>query len=104
MGSGFWAFDPVGDAQMLFTKNLHKPLTAVTADDHLQKLLSGLEFETDPGPRLRELNQYLYNSALMNIYSHSRRAYLMRGRAVNLQIPTAITPPAPWQLFNVKQE
>ncbi|MGE3682125.1 MAG: ABC transporter substrate-binding protein [Bdellovibrionales bacterium] len=100
-GSGFWAFDPVGDVQMLFTRGLHKPLSFVTSDLKLQELLNGLEFEQNPVRRLRSLNQYVYDQALLNVYSHSKRVYLTRGSGVSKTIPVAITPPAPWQMFDV---
>lgn len=100
-GSGFWAFDPVGDLQMLFTIGLHKPLSFVANDSRLQKMLTGLEFELDPGPRMKQINQYLYSQGLFNVFSHSKRVYLVKGDGVSPSIPIAITPPAPWQVFNV---
>lgn len=103
-GSGFWAFDPVGDLQMLFTKGLHKPLKFVTDDRHLQNLLRGLEFDDDPNDRLRKVNIYLYEQGLFNVYAHSKRVYWVKGINVSRDIPVAITPPAPWQVFNADQE
>ena len=103
-GSGFWAFDPVGDVQMLLTKGLHKPLTFISGDTQVQSILQDLEFLSDPTDRLSQLNQYLYDQALMNVYSHSKRVYLTKGPGVSSSIPVAITPPAPWQIFNVQPD
>lgn len=99
-GSGFWAFDPVGDVQMLLTPNLHKPLKFIAQDPKLQAMLNGLEFESDPNPRLQQINRYVYEQALMNVYAHSKRIYLVKNVSNAGNIPVAITPPAPWQVFN----
>lgn len=99
-GSGFWPFDPVGDVQMLFTPGLHKPLSLVTRDLRLQELLSGLEFLDDPSHRLAQINQYIFDEAMLNVFSHSKRSYFVKGPGISKTIPVAITPPAPWQVFS----
>lgn len=103
-GSGFWAFDPVGDVQMLLTPNLHKPLKFIAQDPRLQKMLEGLEFESDPRARLEQINRYVYEQALMNVYAHLKRIYLVRNVAGAANIPVAITPPAPWQVFTARSK
>lgn len=102
-GSSFWPFDPVGDVQMLFTPNLHKPLQFVSDERELQKLLSGLEFEANPSERMGRINRFLFTNALFNVYAHSRYSYLVRGQDVSRTIPIAITPPAPWQVFDAEK-
>ncbi|MGE4130978.1 MAG: ABC transporter substrate-binding protein [Bdellovibrionales bacterium] len=103
-GSGFWAFDPVGDVQMLFTPGLHKPLVSLAEDTHLQNILRGLEFEDNPAARLKKVNEYLYEQSVFNVYAHSKRVYVVKGPGVSKSIPVAITPPAPWQVFRVEKK
>lgn len=101
LATGFWPFDPVGDIQMLFTPGLHQQLLHSSSDNELQKMLENLEFEENPAPRLAEINRYLYREAKFNVYAHSKRVYLAKGDGTKADIPIAITPPAPWQVFNV---
>jgi Bacterial extracellular solute-binding proteins, family 5 Middle len=98
-GSGFWPFDPVGDLQMLFTPGLHKPLTFVTKDPKLRGWLGNLETEENPAGTMAAINQHIYDSSLLNVFSHIKRVYLTTPNGVSEKIPVAITPPAPWQMF-----
>jgi hypothetical protein len=50
---------------------------------------------------MRAINTHLYKHALFNVYAHAKRVYFIKGKEVNRRIPIAITPPAPWQVFNV---
>lgn len=95
-GSGFWAHDPKGDVQMLFTPHLHKPLQHLSDDARLQELIRKLD--TSPEP-FRDLNQFIYADARLNIYTHVRRFFASKDKLLLTEVPFAITSPAPWQVF-----
>ncbi len=97
--SGFWAQDAVGDLQMLFTPSLHKSLDFVTQDPTLQKLIHNLKEDPTNKGRFVEVNQYLHDEALFNVYSHVRRFFISKKSTAVLELPFAITSPFPWHLF-----
>ncbi len=94
--SGFWALDPSGDMKMLFTPNLHKALKFVSDDTKLQKMISELDSGT-----YAQVNRYLYDEAMFNVYSHLRRFFASPSKKLLVDVPFAITSPAPWQVFKV---
>ncbi|MBL7554268.1 MAG: hypothetical protein JNM24_00490 [Bdellovibrionaceae bacterium] len=98
-GSGFWAQDAAGDLQMLFTPGLHKSLDFVTQDNSLQTLIRNLKEDPTNKARFMEINQYLHDEALFNVYSHVRRFFVSKKSSHNLELPFAITSPFPWHLF-----
>jgi len=100
-GSGFWAQDAAGDLQMLFTPGLHKSLDFVTKDAGLQALIQKLKEDPTDKSRFVEINQYLHDEALFNVYSHVRRFFVSKKSSHNLDLPFAITSPFPWHLFEV---
>jgi hypothetical protein len=97
--SGFWANDPAGDLQMLFTPNLHKPLNFITTDATLQRLIKELEQHQDDISKYVAVNRYLHDQAMFNIYSHVRRFFFSKDKDRLKQIPQDVTNPAPWQVF-----
>ena len=94
--SGFWALDPVGDMKMLFTPNLHKVLRFASEDPALQKMINDLE---NGKTNFKEVNRYLYNQGVFNVYSHLRRFFASPNKSLLADVPFAITSPAPWQVF-----
>lgn len=102
-GSGFWAQDAAGDLQMLFTPGLHKSLDFVTQDTGLQSLIQKLKEDPTNKSRFVEINQYIHDEALFNVYSHVRRFFVSKKSSQNLVLPFAITSPFPWHLFEAKK-
>ncbi len=98
-GSGFWANDPVGDLQMLFTPNLHKPLNFITKDESLQKLIKNLVVDQTDKTKYFEVNKYLHDQAMFNVYTHVRRFYFSKAKNKLKQIPQGSAAPTPWQVF-----
>ncbi len=98
-GSGFWAHDPVGDLQMLFTPNLHRSLDFVTKDENLQRLIGELRDSPTDSTKIDRVNQYIHDEALFNVYSYVRRFFLSNDQQHKLDLQFAITSPAPWQVF-----
>lgn len=99
--SGFWAQDPVGDISMWFTKELHKTMTFVWKDNELYSLLEKIENESVDSQltaRIKNLNQHVYNSAIVAPLVHFRRLYITNINTQSLNLPQAITSPAPWQI------
>lgn len=94
--SGFWALDPAGDVKMLFTPNLHKVLSHVSSDAKLQKLIG--ELNDDPGS-YAAVNRHLFDEATFNVYAHLRRFFASPNKDLLMDVPFAITSPAPWQVF-----
>ncbi|MES3038371.1 MAG: ABC transporter substrate-binding protein [Bdellovibrionota bacterium] len=96
--SGFWAFDPAGDLQMLFTPNLHKPLRFLSEDANLQTLIR--EAKSQKSARaFQAVNQYIYDLGLFNVYAHTRRFYWSRNKALLKEARFGTTAPAPWEVF-----
>jgi ABC-type transport system substrate-binding protein len=100
-GSGFWAHDPSGDLQMLFTPNLHKPLDFVTKDEKLQKLIREAVDNSENESAYQAVNQYLYDEGLINIYSHVRRFYFSKNKHFLKKSPLGYSAPTPWQVFEL---
>lgn len=98
-GSGFWANDPVGDLQMLFTPNLHKPLNFITKDESLQKLIKSLVLDQADKEKYFKVNKYLHDQAMFNVYTHVRRFYFSKAKNKLKQIPQGSAAPTPWQVF-----
>ncbi|MGE4234601.1 MAG: ABC transporter substrate-binding protein [Bacteriovoracia bacterium] len=98
-GSGFWAHDPAGDLQMLFTPNLHKPLNFITQDSTLQKLIKSLSEDQSNTSKYVTINKYLHDEALFNVYTHVRRFYFSKDKNRLKQIPQGAAAPTPWQVF-----
>ncbi|AZZ37481.1 hypothetical protein CIK05_11980 [Bdellovibrio sp. qaytius] len=99
--SGFWAQDPVGDISMWFTKNLHKTMTFVWEDKELYSLLKDIEDETvdsNVNDRIKLLNKHIYSNSIIAPLIHFRRLYITNSKTKNLNLPQAITSPAPWQI------
>lgn len=101
VNTGFWELDPAGDVQMLFTPNMHKMLQFVANDDKAQKLIRGLKTSSDKAAAYKALNQYLYDEALFNVFSHVRRFYSATNSQLIANLPMSITSPAPWQVFRM---
>jgi hypothetical protein len=98
--SGFWAQDPVGDLSMLFTKNLHRVLSFLWNDSEMYKNISELEAEINPvliKSLMEKFNRHIYDQSLIAPVSHFRRLYISADTTEKLDIPQAITSPAPWQ-------
>ena len=105
VATGFWPLDPAGDLQMLFTPNLHKVLSFVSADDSLQNLIHHIQDSTDPKQRAKlfeAVNRYLFDEAKFNVYVHFRRFFVTSKTHSLKDIPLAITSAAPWQVFEAK--
>ncbi len=101
--TGFWALDPTGDIQMLFTPNLHKGLRHFWDDKKLQSLLGHVvQNGVVNSKAVNEINEYLFSDAKFNVYSHIRRFYASKDQDLIRHLPIGITSPAPWQLFEVR--
>ena len=99
IGTGFWALDPAGDLQMMFTPDLHKPMKFVSEDKKLQKLIEELVQNPNKEWRYKEINQHIYNEALIRAYSHLKMFYISKNQSFLKKIPQGITAPSPWQVF-----
>lgn len=98
--TGFWAMDPTGDIQMLFTPNLHKVLEHFWQDDKLQSLLHNVAKDGAVNVEsVDSINAYLFTSAKFNVYSHIRRFYASSNKNLVQNLPNGITNPSPWHLF-----
>ena len=97
--SGFWAHDPAGDLRMLFTPNLHAALSDLGRDVRLQQMVKEVE-QRENG--FREVNQYLFDEAVFNVYAHVRRFYLAGQGGQIGEPPFALVLPAPWQVFQAQ--
>ena len=99
MAVDFGALDVAGDLQMLFTPKLHKALEFVAGDLQLQKMIEEAVQNSKDDKAFANVNQYLYQRALIRPYSHFKRFYLAKNPNLLNNIPVGITFPAPWQLF-----
>lgn len=99
--TGFWAMDPTGDIQMLFTPNLHKVLKHFWKDnilqDHLKTIVQNGEVNSDA---IDAVNSYLFQDGKINVYSHIRRFYASKNKDLVKNLPIGITSPSPWHLFS----
>jgi len=96
--SGFWAFDPSGDLQMLFTPNLHKQLRFLSADTELQTLIANAK-KLKAADSFKAVNSYLYGTGLFNVYAHTRRFFWSNNPKFQKSIQFGNTAPSPWQVF-----
>lgn len=99
--TGFWAMDPAGDIQMLLTPNMHKILKFVASDEKTQSLIRSLKL-SGGGVNLesfKELNQYIHDQGLFNVFVHARRFYTSNSLENISELPVSISSPAPWQVF-----
>lgn len=98
--TGFWALDPTGDIQMLFTPNLHKGLQNFWNDDKLQTLLGKVVENGKVNMKAVDaINSHLFSDGKFNVYSHIRRFYAFKNQNLISKLPIGITSPSPWQLF-----
>ena len=101
-GSGFWPQDPIGDLSMYFTKNLHSSLHFVWQDKKIYTLTKEIEDETDPSRiklKMENFNHHLYVESLIAPIVHFRRLYITHNSIKSLNLPMAVTSPAPWHLM-----
>jgi hypothetical protein len=98
--TGFWALDPAGDIQMLLTPNMHEVLNFVTQDEKLQELIRKLKTNTTD-ESFKEVNRYIYEQAIFNVFTHVRRFYASNNKSLLAEAPVSITSPAPWQVFKM---
>lgn len=99
--SGFWAQDPIGDLSMFFSKDLHKPLKFVWQDKKMYELIKEIEDETDliaVKIKMENLNRHLQDESLIAPVTHFRRLYITHESIKSLNLPMAVTSPAPWHL------
>ncbi len=98
--TGFWALDPTGDTQMLFTPNLHKGLKHFWNDQVLQGFLQTIVTNGEVNvSTVDAINNYLFQDAKLNVYSHIRRFYASKNKELVQRFPIGITSPSPWHLF-----
>lgn len=101
-GSGFWALDPLGDIQMLFTPNLHPMLKYIANDKVIVDLLEKLRFVNTPDKEsalLKQVNLHLYNDAKMNVFLHTRKFYVSPNKNILRDLAQGVASPAAWQVF-----
>lgn len=102
--TGFWAFDPASDVQMLLTPNMHKALQFVARDEELQGLIRNLKADGGIQPEaFKKLNRYLHTQGLFNVFTHVRRFYAAKDKSLIMDAPVSITSPAPWQVFRLER-
>lgn len=102
VASGVWPLDPFGDLQMLFTPNMHEMLQPLHDDSVLQALLGDLRLNlpsSEKRKKAEELNRHLYREGIFNVLEHISRFYISQNGVIPSSLPTAITSPAPWQVF-----
>jgi len=100
--TGFWAFDPAGDIQMLMTPNMHKSLKFISEDIKMQDLIRNLKASGLQNSTFTELNKHIYKESLFNVFSHVRRFFVVKDKKLLQEAPVSITSPAPWQLFRME--
>ena len=98
--TGFWALDPTGDIQMLFTPNLHKGLQHFWSDEKLQSLLGQVVKDGKVNTEAVDtINSHLFTDGKFSVYSHIRRFYASKNKDLIRHLPIGITSPSPWHLF-----
>lgn len=100
--SGFWPQDPIGDVSMFFTKDLHSALKFLWQDKKMYELINAVEVETNSykiKTKMEDLNRHLYEESLIVPVIHFRRLYITHESVKTLNIPLAVTSPAPWHLI-----
>lgn len=100
--TGFWAFDPAGDIQMLMTPNMHKALKFVSEDKKMQQLIKNLKASGLNESSFTELNKHIFKESLFNVFTHGRRFIAVKDRNKFQEGPLSITSPAPWQYFKME--
>lgn len=103
--SGFWAQDPIGDISMWFTPNLHKTMSFVWSDKKIYEQIHDLESEVNPATirqKMESFNSYISGQAVLAPVVHFRRLFISSKHVTNLNLPQAVTSPAPWQLVPVE--
>lgn len=103
--SGFWAQDPVGDLSMYFTPQLHITLNFLWKDKTLYQLLKSIENETSSTEiriKMEQINMHLFNNSLIAPIVHFRKIFITSDSIQSLNLPQAVTSPAPWQLLPLK--
>lgn len=99
--TGFWSMDPYGDAQMLFTPNLHFALKDLWHDQELQTLLRKLNknnSDTIQSDAIR-LNKHIYENSIYNVVAHFSFMYFSKVEISNSKIPQSGTIPYPWFFY-----
>jgi ABC-type transport system substrate-binding protein len=96
--SGFWAFDPAGDVQMLFTPGLHDTFSFVSDDKELQSLIQVAKSSKE-AKDFEKVNRYLFSKALYSVVTHSHRFYWSPNPDLLKSAQFGTTAPAPWQVF-----
>lgn len=99
--SGFWAQDPIGDVSMWFTPNLHKTMSFLWSDKKIYEQIASLELEVDPfeiQKKMNEFNKYIVDQSVVAPVVHFRRLYITSKPITKLNLPQAVTSPAPWHL------
>lgn len=101
--TGFWAMDPTGDIQMLFTPNLHKVLEHFWTDDRLQGYLRDVVKDgVVNSDAVDGVNAYLFTNSKLNVYSHIRRFYASKNKELVQHLSIGITNASPWQIFGAQ--
>ncbi len=101
--TGLWPLDPYGDAEMLFSPGMHTQHKAFHNDIHLQTSISTLnsDIPVQQGTEIaRELNQYLFQEAMFNVYAHMSTFYASKNANTLKHLPSAVTGAYPWQVFH----
>lgn len=103
--SGFWAQDPIGDIAMWFTPNLHKTMSFVWGDRNIYQQIAELEEEGNAQVLLQKMekfNHYIAEQSLLAPILHFRRLFVSSSKVESLNLPQAVTSPAPWQVIPVE--
>lgn len=88
--------NPTRDLQTFYTYGLHTFLNYLTADPHIQKLVSNL----DPNDLKShvDLNKYVFNDARLSVVSNYSRIYIFPSSNTKL-LPVRLTEPDTWMYF-----
>jgi len=100
--TGFWAFDPIGDLQMLFTPNMHMLLKGVWSNKSFTQELKELEAvrDNEKGECLEKINQFLFEDAVFNVI-HQIKSYFIYSKLANKGVMAiSMSEIAPWMLVN----
>jgi hypothetical protein len=100
--SGFWALDPVGDIQMLFTPHMHELLEGVWSDPETLRLLKELSDSRSDNidEKLMAVNKKLFSDSYFNVFGHHSRLFLMSKEREEKVLPMGVTSPPPWLVFS----
>ena len=78
---------------------MHKPLSFVTSDKSLQTLIKNVASSPDEQGPYKIVNQYIFDQALFNVYTHVRRFYFSKNKNYFNKKQIGLSAPAPWQVF-----